>query len=164
MRRGQADYLEWFPRLIVLAVAIVVIALLVRYYSNRDIDAAQMDRAAHIYRIYYDDIIMYSDPQTKRVYSGIVDMGSMDEKRLSDVFSNSSRIGSCITTKPDPGCGIAEKTICQNKVVYDLGTSQMEETGIGAATREVATFPVTLKDGEMRCTGVLSITVVRMNS
>ena len=62
-RRAQAEMMEWFPRIIMLVVAVIVITVLVNYYSNRDVEGDAVERAAMIYRLYYDgNLIMYKDP------------------------------------------------------------------------------------------------------
>jgi hypothetical protein len=154
--------LEWFPRMIMMAVAIIVIAMLVRYYSNRDVDAASMTRAAHLYRLYYGDVIMYQDGTTKRVYPGIVDMSKFTDERLKEVFNTDARLSSCIITKSSE-CPQYDKTICFNKELFELSSAQASLIGPGGASVETHTYPVTIKDKETTCLGSLNITIARPN-
>jgi hypothetical protein len=166
MRRGQAEALEWLPRMILLTVAVIVIVMLVRTYVNRDASSAQTATAAYIYRLYYDDIIMYSDPVTKRVYPGIVDVEKFTTKNLDTVFVEKenpmepSRMSAKIVLSSN-GCG--EHVIYNDKSTYeqyilfigsDAGRSYVQST----------IFPVTVRSGTMRCKGSLNITAVRPNS
>jgi hypothetical protein len=155
--------LEWFPRLIVLTVAVVVIALLVRYYTNRDVDSAQIVMTSHIHRLYYDDIIMYADETTKRVYPGTVDMDHFTEDRLKAAFPSHAKLGSCLTSVPEQGCSLSNTTICYNELIVQQGDAMAGQTGAGAPSILTEAFPVTLKKGAMRCRGTLAIHVVRLN-
>jgi hypothetical protein len=169
MRRGQAEMVEWLTRLVMLAVVVVLITLLVRVYTERDIESSQLQRGAYLYRIYYSDIIMYRDAATTRVYPGIVDLSKFTDQRLNDVFVERepadaiAKIASSLTVTPSQACSLPQQTIYNNKNTYDLYAANAMQ-GIGGATAEIDTFPVTLKSGGTECAGVLNITVVRPNS
>ena len=170
MRRGQAEMLEWFPRMFLMAVAVIIIVMLVRVYTNRDVDAPDLHRAAYLYRLYYDDVIMFSDVKTHRVYPGIVDVSKLTPKHLDDIFSEKppgqdwAKISSRIDVIPIKGCAIAPVTIYNNELTYDKYVLLTDVQFGGGATREDAVFPVTLKDGTRTCAGQLNITIVRPNS
>ena len=156
--------LEWVPRLVLMTVAVVVIAFLVTYYADRDVDEAALARAAYVYRIHYGNVIMYTDEHTKRVYPGTIDMSKFTSVRLDDVFvqRTGKRIASELTLSSD---GVTT-TIYNDKRTYDqyLPLAQNAVAGVGSATMETVTWPVTVKTGEERRPGTLKITVVRSNS
>ena len=156
--------LEWFPRLILLTVAVIVIALLVRYYTNRTVESAEVSVASHTYRIYYDDIIMKSDAATKRVYAGVVDVNRFTEERLNAVFGAHNQLGSCLTIKPAPGCGIAVEPICYNEDVYLRATAASGQSGGQGALQQTIIFPVTIEKDQERCPATLEIDVARFNT
>lgn len=159
MARGQAEMLEWIPRLLMMMVAVLVIALLVRYYSHREIDEAPLARSAYIYRLYYDDLLMYADPVTKRVYPGVVDLEKFDGRILERTFQG--RISSEIVLT-----GCHARTIHHNQTMYlqYLPLAQAGIAGPGSATMEAAVFPVTIRHRQAACPGMLNITVVRPNT
>ena len=159
-RRGQAEMLEWFPRLIMLAVAIVVIALLVRHYANRDVDVANVSIAAHEYRLYYGDVIMHQENETKRVYPGIVDLRKFSEERLTDTFNSDARISSCLVLSSSQ-CPQFDETICFNRNLYDLHLAQARLEGASGASVRNVVYPVTLRMDAQSCPGFLNITIVR---
>lgn len=162
-RRGQTDaVIVWFPRLIMLAVAVVVIALLVRHYANRDVDAAQVTIAAHEYRLYYGDIIMYQEEDTKRIYPGIVDLQKFSNERLAEVFSSEARLSSCLAISSRE-CPQFDETICFNKNLYDLHLAQANLQGASGANVRNIVYPVTLRMDAQACAGFLNMTIVRPN-
>jgi hypothetical protein len=163
MRRGQAEMLDWFVRLMVMTVAVVIVVMLVRIYADRHVEADQTQRAAYLYRIYYDDIIMHSD-QSSRVYPGVVDMHLATSERLDAVFIG-GKMASEIVLSPQPGCSIAARTIYNDKTTYDQYRPWATSLkGSGGATMENRIFPVVLKDAGLRCAGTMDITIVRPNS
>jgi hypothetical protein len=169
-RRGQADEAwEWFPRLIMFAVAVVVIVIMVRVYTERDVEAPELARAAYLYRIQYGDIIMYHDNETRRVYPGIVDMRKFTDERMDATFvkkepsEDRSMIASQLVLTPMKGCAIPAKTIYNNRKTFEL-YAHINAQGQGGATQESDTYPVTARDGGTECGALLNITIVRPNS
>jgi len=159
-RKGFAEVLEWIPRLLLLLIALTIIVILVRYYADRTIDAADLERNTYLYRIYYDDIIMFSD-ETGRVYPGIVDIRKFTEKELNDVFGIDKKISSCLTLLTS--C-TTDTPVCHDKATFDqyLPFARFGTLGPGSATIQETIFPITIHpDG---CTGSLNITIVRPNS
>lgn len=162
-RRGVAEVtLEWFPRLIMLAVAIVVIALLVRHYANRDVDVANVSIAAHEYRLYYGDVIMYQENDTKRVYPGIVDLRKFSDERIAETFSSKARLSSCLVLTSGQ-CPQFDETVCFNRDLYDLHLAQARLQGASGASVRNVIYPVTLKLDAQACPGFLNMTIVRPN-
>lgn len=170
--RGQAEMIEWFPRMILLVVAVVVIFVLVNYYSNREIDGGGVERSALLYRLYYDgNLIMYKDPLTGRSYPGIVDIRSFDEKALAAKFpgrtalAQESRVAACLELVSDQG-PYQPRTICTDRQTFEH-YKPIAESGMGGpqgASIERASFPVAIKDGTTQSSGTLTITVVRRSS
>ena len=170
-RRGQAEMLPWMVRLGLMLVAVVVIVMLVRVYTDRDADSAQLHRAAYLYRIYYGDVIMRSDRITGRIYPGTVDVEKFTSSRLDEIFQekggrDSSKITSMMTLTLRDGCpfSISEPTIYNDKKSYDLYSAQTGLSGPGAATEERVVFPVNARKGSQECAAQLNITIVRPNS
>jgi hypothetical protein len=175
-RKGYAaEILPWLVRLGILIIALVAIAALVQVYKSRDLDAAKLDRAAYLYRLYYDDSIMYQDPLTKRVYPGIVDFdkftsGSLDaafsQQRGDDPSTATDAIASRLILQPGSDCFKrdlvmvydAERTFFQ----YEPLANSLQMAG-GASMEDVQ-YPVTIRDKGQDCQGLLNITVVRPNS
>ena len=171
-RRGQAELIEWFPRVVLLAVAVIVIVVLVSYYSNRDASSADTERAARLYRLYYDgNIFTYTDQQTKRVYPGVVDLQYFTDQRLAGIFvgrsalSGESRVASCLTLTWDDGSA-PERTVCDDKATFGhyLPLAQLGAVGAQSATMDNVTLPVAIRDGATLSAGRLNIVIVRSNS
>ena len=175
--RGQAEMLDWFPRLIMMTVAIIIIVVLVRVYTDRDVNVPELQRGTYLYRLYYSPIIMYQDTTTTRVYPGIVDATKFTSKILDDVFaekekpedtSKTSKISAMLELTPQKDCSIS---IAENPIYNDKATFgaylQFAKLGVpqdGSATMEVASYPVTLRSGNTDCRATLNITIVRPNS
>ncbi len=161
-RRAQAEMLEWFPRLILLTIATVLIVVITLYYAGREVDSAQVEMNAHFYRIYYDDIIMYKDPATGRVYPGIIDKAKFTEQRLTDIFktkdsTGESRVASCYEVihfdergEPIPVTDGTKSKICTDKgmVEHFQPIAETEMIGAGAAKIMHFSMPMTIRDTE----------------
>jgi hypothetical protein len=168
MRRGQAaEVIPWITRLMLMIVAVVIIALLVRYYANRDVQESEMAKQALFYRLYYDDIIMYTDEATKRVYPGVVDLQHFTNERLQEVFIPSNRgvptLAACLRLLE----GEKElKKICTDEQGYNnfISQARADWEGPGGATYHAQTLPVSIKDGNTERPGQLEITIVRSNT
>jgi len=161
-RKGQAEMLEWFPRLILLLVAVVVIATLVIVFTNRTTDSPELGRAAYAYHIYYSHLIMLQDEQTGRVYPGIVDTKKMESVVFDEVFVQSN-IGATITMTPIDGCPLQSIKKIHNSNIVDASGFSTSVNGIGASTREQFTFPITITSDATSCAGTLVIDVIRKN-
>jgi len=161
MRKAQAEFMEWFPRLILLLVAIIVIALLVRYFSDREVDAAGVHMETYITRLYYDDILMYKDPTTGRVYPGVVDLTKFTPDRVNVRYGTTGKIASAITLT-----GCHESQIFHDKTTYDknMPLARAFVGGGGGAQFVEILYPVTIRKDNDQCLGTLNITVVRPNS
>jgi hypothetical protein len=158
--------MDWLFRLVMMAVTIIILIMLVRVYTNRDADAPELHRATYLYRLYYDDIIMYSDPVTGRVYPGVIDLAKFNDGALNNVFVLRSvpntRISSKLILTPERDCLIPSKTIYNNKEVFERNffyTATMK----GGNTKENFTMPVTVRESRT-CAANLLIHVVRSNS
>jgi hypothetical protein len=179
-RKAQAEMLEWFPRLILLMVATVLIVVITSYYSGREVDSAQVEMNAHFYRVYYDDIIMYKDPATGRVYPGIVDKAKFTESRLTDVFktkdsTGEARVASCYTLHYFTSGGIIiddasakDNRICTDKEMVDHFTPIADNEWIGAGAAKIMRFtmPITVRDVEKGTDEIatIDVAVVKRNT
>lgn len=157
--------IKWFPRLILMVIAVVVIALIVRHYANRDVDGSEVSRAAYIARLYYDDIIMYTDEETKRVYPGIVDREKFTAERLEQFFEpRSSLIGvGSIASRLELVTAGETIVIYTDQKTYEqyIGFAQAGVMGRGSGTYETLMLPVSVRTGNDLGPGTLNITVVR---
>jgi len=160
-------------RLAVMLVATVVIVLLVRVYTNRDADSPALMRGAYLYRVYYDgNIITYADPQTGRVYPGIIDVDRFTTAQLDKTFNERqqgrdfAKIASTMTLSITSQCpySIAEPTIYNNKDTYTLYSALTGLKGPGGATSENIILPVNARKGAQDCAAQLNITIVRPNT
>ena len=156
--------LEWFPRLIMLLVAVIVIVMLVRFFAYREVDASELHRASYAYRLYYDnDLLAYRDPVTGRAYPGVVDYARLTERLLDEGYGITGRISSAVTVT---GACVETRTVYHDKATYDqfIGFARFGTLGPGGATMEERLTPITIIDGSERCAGTLNITIVRPNS
>lgn len=163
MKRGQAEMLEWIPRLLMLFVAVLVIALLVNYFSDRDIDATEIHTASYFYRIYYDgNLVMHADKDTGRAYPGVVAVEKFTESRLDDLYGEAPISSKLTLTSTCSG----EKIIYHNQRMYDerIPFARFGTTGAGSATVTEHVIPVTVRSGVGSCPGWLNVTIVRPNS
>ncbi|MBR9700268.1 hypothetical protein GOV11_00175 [Candidatus Woesearchaeota archaeon] len=169
MRKGQAEFLDWFPRLMLMMVAIIIIVFLVRFFTDRDLQDQEVHTAAIMYRIYYDDIIMYSDPLTKRVYPGIIDLDKWDRFRANDIFVQDTvfaRAGAKLEIIDDGGCGSRFKEQYIFKETFDKIYSLARAGVIGRQSGTILeeTWPVTYKRGDRECAGIMKVIVVVQNA
>jgi hypothetical protein len=155
-RRGQAEMLTWIPRLFLMAVALFLIVFLVRFYSDRDVDAAQVERASVIYALYYSDLIMASDDLTKRVEPGVVDLDKINDKILEDA-KFPKNIGVKVTIVHNGGSteAYANKQLFQTYEGFAKGTTRGDISG------ETRIWPVAIDQDGKRVHGQLTIAVVR---
>jgi hypothetical protein len=168
MRRGQVgEMFPWITRLGLMIVAVVVIALLVRYYANRDVQEAEITKQALLYRLYYDDIVMYADPATKRVYPGIVALNQVNNERLAKFFP--AQPGKVPTLAACLRLLEGDKEIskaCTNEQAFNnfISQARADWQGPGGATYETQTWPVSIKDANSERPGFLEVTIVRSNT
>jgi len=169
-RSGQAEMIEWFPRIILLAIAIMVVIVLTNYYANRQVDAFKIEGTAQLFRIYYGDVINYHDSVTKRVYPGVIDIASFTQERVSSAFPGrlrktgmvgKSNAASCMTLSSKNGPYVP-RAICTDEQTYKelLPQAMAAIAGPQGPGYSNVTLPVTIKDGEKYTPGELNIVVV----
>jgi hypothetical protein len=169
MRRGQmAESLPWFIRIMMLIAAIVIVVMLVRVYTNRHVESQELHKNTYLYRLYYSDLIMFSDAKTTRVYPGIVDYNKLTDQRLDETFPKPvEREDAIIASKivVTPKCSLAPKTAFNNKESFEhFKAFDGTLGGAGGAIQETFTFPVTARQDKTACQATLEITIVRLNS
>ncbi len=156
--------MTWLPRLVLFVVAVVVIAMLARYFSQQDIDDAGLQRTSYFYRIYYDgNLITYKDPGTGRVYPGVIDLAKFRGETLDATFGTSGSIASMLTLR---GACVTQQEIYNDKATYEqyLPFARFGTLGPGSATLQEEILPVTIQRPDGRCAGTLNVTIVRLNS
>ena len=166
MRKGVAEFLEWFPRLMLMIVAVVIIVLIVRSFTDRDVKAQELHAETMLARLYYDDIIMFSD-QTGRIYPGIVDKNKFESLNQSNPFESTglTKTGARLEVEPDGACGIAEEQYifpATFNQYYSLAAAGVQGSQSGTIVNVL--WPVTVVDGNTECITTLNITIVRANS
>jgi hypothetical protein len=136
-------------------VAIIVVAL-VSVYTDRDVEAAGVERNAFLFRLVYDDLVARDDPATGRVYPGVIDIAKCDDKRLDAVFvedrgngpdgtPNAAQLSAMINITPVPGCALPPTVCFVHRESFFLAAAQ---SGMrGGSSVESRTFPVGLIDG-----------------
>lgn len=159
MRRGQVEGLEWLPRLLLMAVAVVVCVLLVRHYSDQTVDGSQLELSAYLYRLHYGDVITYVDKDTGRVYPGVIDVEKFTDERLDEVFGKKNgkyaRIASCLSLRGPE----FTKQICNQKATFDR-YDPYAVAGVDAKLLD-ETWPVVIRDGQKETPGILHLQIVR---
>ena len=156
--------IEWLPRLIVLLVAMLVIALVVRYYTQREIDAQRPDLAAYLARLERDPAVYaWSDPYTGRAVSGTVDATKLVDNRLDTALSVTGTIASRVNIS---GSCIQPFGDHHDQVLFERSFpfAAVGVAGAGSATLERRSIPVTIVNGAQRCPGMMTVIVVRPNS
>jgi hypothetical protein len=163
-KRGQVgEMIEWIPRLVVLLVAVIIVALLVRHYADRDVDAAATHRAAYLARLEYDPkFLAWEDPVTGRVTPGVIDATKLTPDRINQAYGVTGAIASKINVS---GSCIPPFGDYHDKVTFDrfVPFALLELKGAGGATMERWSIPVTIVGAE-RCPGIMTIAVVTPNT
>ncbi len=157
--------IEWFPRIVMILVATILIVVIVNYYAGRDVESADTEMSAQMYKLYYGDMIMYSDSSTGRVYPGIIDNSKFNDASLKSFVTPDGKALQVASRLTLTVAG-QEKIIHTNQqtVLRYLGVAQSKLKGPQGATMQNLTFPVSVRDGESLKQGILNIVVVRSNS
>ena len=79
-KKGQADYL-------ISNSFRIAFMVMINFYVSTKIDVHNLQAQALLNRILYSDAVMYSNPQTARVYVGIVDMAKFNDASLDASIS-----------------------------------------------------------------------------
>jgi hypothetical protein len=156
--------IDWIPRLIVLLVALTIVALVVRSYADRDVDASSTQIAAYLARLERDEkFYLWKDPVSGRSTPGVIDAAKLTPETLNTQYGITGTIASKVVI--NASC-IALYEAYHDKVLYDrfFSLAALERiTGPGGATLERWALPVTIVNGNDRCAGMMHITVVRPN-
>lgn len=161
MKRGQTALTDWIPRILMTLVAVIVIVVLVRYFADRDPDAAELHRASYLYRIHYDGNLI-THTENGRTYPGVIDFTKFSRNRLDEVFGKHGKISSRLIL--NSSC--ASEEIYHDRETWEqyVGFARFGTIGPGGATLQEEILPVTVvADGE-RCPGMLNVTIVRPNT
>lgn len=163
-RRAQAEMIEWLPRLIVLLVAVLVIALVVRYYTQRDIDASRTDFAAYLSRLERDPAVYaWTDPSTGRTAPGMIDATKLTPGRLDGALTSTGTIASRVNIS---GSCIQPFGDYHDQALFErtFPLAAIGIAGVGSATLERRALPVVIVHGAQRCVGTMTILAVRPNT
>ncbi len=155
--------IEWIPRLIVLLIAILIIALVVRSYTQRDVEAGPVHIAAYLARLERDEnLYLWTDPSTGRATPGVVDAAKLVPGALDQFSTATGTISSKVQVN---GSCIAPYEDTHDRVLYDrfFALATQEVKGAGGAMLHRQSLPVTIIKGDERCAGMMTITVVRPN-
>lgn len=165
-RRGVVKAVEWIPLLIITMIAIVAIAMLVRHYSGRDVEAHQIAIASYLQRVYHDDLLMHEDLQTGRVYPGMIDESKLTPQVLDDIWKEDRKSGfGAISSHITIDAPCLQYEIYNNKETYEhfLPIARRGIMGPGGATMRHESLPVIIR-GMQVCHGKMNITIVRPHS
>ncbi len=173
-RKGDIDLLEWFPRIIMLIIAVLLIIFLVSFFMNRDIKTADAHISAYTFRMMTDaEIFTYADPEINRAYPGVIELSRFQTEHIDTVLNNKGlsqwgQISSEMCLISDNDCGVFGDTksmvVYNNEETFKRYQPFTSTVGRGAANERTFRYPVTVTDGTERCSAVLRITVVRPNS
>lgn len=161
-RRGQAEMIDWFPRLLLLLIAVIIIAMLVRYFADREPETADLHRTSYLYRLHYDGHLFTYKDSVGRVYPGVVDLEKLSTERLNGIFGLHAKISSRIIV--NSSCGSKEAWHDRDTWEQYIGFARFGTLGPGSATVQDELLPVTVVSGEDRCAGIMNITIVRPNT
>jgi hypothetical protein len=159
MRRAQADVVAWFPRIFLMLVALVIIVMLVRTYTDRQSSSPETSRAVLIYRLVYSDLLMAEDA-TGRVTVGVVDMSKATQATIDAVFNYDGRLAAKITFTSH-ACPFTGTALFVDEDTYAVH-APFGNTLRKGTTREEKLFPVTLRKDDMACAGVMNVSVVQV--
>jgi len=148
-KKSQVQYLlENTFRIIFMTIALLAFFLLIILYINNKIDARLLQAETLSYRILYSDAIMYQDPDTFRIYAGIVDMDKIKrnelDKSIPYTFTKHAAAKITVYNKPIGGqeTFIAEAYV--NKEQWDNWKVLINSVkGKGSASQLIKRFPVT---------------------
>jgi len=171
-KKGQADYLISNSfRIAFMVVALIAFFLMINFYVSTKIDVQNLQAQALLNRILYSDAVMYSNPQTARVYVGIVDMAKFNDASLdaSISYGNFTRHVSAklklLKKLPEiPGGDLFIADAYLNRHEFEIQKPRLSPSGKGAATMYITKYPVTyLKDG-IYDYGTLVVEIIIPNS
>ena len=169
-KKGQAEYLlENVFRIGFLMVALLAFFLLVNFYINNQIDTNRLEAEVLANRIIYSDAIMYKDPATQRVYTGIVDTEKFKDQNSIDKnidYSNKRHATAKLELMNNIE-GVVHYTNYLDKDQYESLKVLVDSgaKGKGSATEYEKNYPMTYKDdaGQYQY-GTIKMTIIIPNS
>jgi hypothetical protein len=156
--------IDWLPRLLVLLVALIVVALVVRYYAQRDVEASATDIAAYLARLERDPgAYAWQDPATGRTAPGVLDAAKLTAGRLDSFFGITGAISSRI--RISSSC-IGEYEEYHDRVTFDLTIpfAATGAAGAGGGSYQRWQMPVTIRSTTGSCAGQMLVLVARPNT
>lgn len=172
MRKGSFDLIPWIGRFILLGVAMVLIVMMVRFFTERPIDAQDVQTTAVLSRLYYDaDVWAYED-SVGRSYPGVFDLEKyktadidalFDSKRYGETFTD---IAARFTVRSPSGCMMPLEPLYLHETTFNRYYALAERgvKGGQSATLFNTTWPISFRTGERSCPATIDIIVVRPNS
>lgn len=173
-RMGKTGNVQFFLenafRIGFMMIALLIFFLLINFYVNNKVDTQKLYAETVAYRIMSSDMIMLSDPQTGRVYTGIVDIEKLTDENIQSKFSYSNERHAAariklISNKIEKFESF-EKEAYLNKAEFGYMKAFIDsgQKGRGSAAMFIKEFPVEfIKNGEKRF-GTLYIEVIIPNS
>jgi hypothetical protein len=150
-KKGQIEYLlQNAFRIGFTIIALLAFFLLINFYINNKIDTRYVQAETLANRIVQSDALMLQDPNTFRVYTGIVDMEKFNDKTVLDTtinyeFSRYAAAKVKIYKKDNYGQSIYLGETYLNKNNYDNLKTLINSgvTGKGSASMLIKDYPVT---------------------
>jgi hypothetical protein len=150
-KKGQVEYmLQNAFRIGFTIIALLAFFLLINFYINNKIDTRYVQAEVLANRIINSDALMLQDPNTFRIYTGIVDMKKFNDKTILDrtikyEFNRHAAAKVKMYKKDSYGLSIYLGEIYLNKNNWDNLKTLIDSgtTGKGSASLLIKDFPVT---------------------
>ncbi len=152
MKKAQITlyYPIWILRIVFMAAVIVSLGVVTGNYISARVDISQPQANALNYRILFDDLLLYRDKYTNRVYPLVYDSAALGMSQEDFERKISARIGY------DPTISFAgavlslkgdriDKTYSFNKPAFDR-LQALSQTLFGESTHTTTIYPVIVRD------------------
>ncbi|HLC61469.1 MAG TPA: hypothetical protein VJI52_00445 [Candidatus Nanoarchaeia archaeon] len=166
------EVIMWIPRILFLVVLMFAIMLLIRSFVNTTIDSSELQANVFANRVLYStNAISYVDPDTQRVYPGIVDLD-----KLKSAISDKSLEKSISYGKKnlEIGAKFSVNDMKENKIDFFYNEDFFREQekiagsgfteGPGGAKLYVKNYNIIVQKGSVLTNGVLTMSIVIPNS
>lgn len=170
MKKAQISFnmIAWLPKLFFLLIVIFSIMILVMSHITWEVDTADAQMDIFMQQLLYSrNSLAYVDPDTDRVYPGIVDLGIFEigiEERLSKsvFYGEENRIIAAEIVLKDLNGNVEEKIsynpefFAEKKVLLEAGWPK----GKGGIESKQHTTYVLIKNGTNIMEGILNATII----
>ncbi len=166
------EVIMWIPRILFLVVLMFAIMLLIRSFVNTTIDSSELQANIFANRILYSpNAVSYFDPDTQRVYPGIVDADKINAAINDKSLEKSIYYGK---KNLEIGAKFSVNDMKENKIDFFYNEDFFKEQekiagsgfteGPGGARLYVKNYNVIVQKGSVLTNGVLTMKIVIPNS